>query len=678
MGSKLLQSQKDVLEALDALEIRYKGYDHPASQTIEDLRTHLGKLDHAPFVKNLVYTDKKKEVYFIVAHEHSQVSPDLWKRLGTNKNNVRMATDEVLQEVFGTFRGAVGIFALPNDREGRVKKVIVDKQLEGESYLTFPPQTNTCMLELTAEDTFKFLRTHNIAFEFMPLGEAAAEEPQRSEAEGKQGIEHKKAENFGEWYSQVITRSDLIEYYDISGCYVLRPSSYFIWETLQAALDADFKAAGVRNCYFPMFVLGAHLKKEEENFAGFKAEVAWVTHSGDSKLPEPIAVRPTSETIMYPYFSKWIKSHRDLPLKINQWTNVVRWEFKHPTPFIRTREFLWQEGHTAHASKEEADAMVFGMLEVYAQTYSRLLAVPTIKGIKSENEKFGGALFTTTCETFIPENGRAIQAATSHNLGNNFARVFDVRFEDEAQQMREAWQTSWGFTTRSIGIAIMVHSDDRGLVLPPRVAPVQVVVIPIYYKGVDSQALRDRAVEVVAELVRAGVRAEHDLSEQHNAGWKFNEWEMKGVPLRVEIGPKDLAAGEVRLVGRRDGSKRQVAAAALATEIPAELDRIHEAMYAAAQEKMGEKTLKAVSWEEFMANLNKRAIVRTPWCQRTECEEEVKARSAKESKLSATESSMSGAAKTLCMPLEQEELNNANCFHCGKPAGKWVIWGRSY
>lgn len=690
MGTKRLEGQSDVLQALDALGIGYKAYEHPASQTIEHLREHLGKLEHAPFVKNLVYVDKKKAVYFIVAHEHSQVGAQIWKKLGTSKGNVRMADAALLQETLGTFRGAVGIFALANDAARSVKRVVIDKALEAESHLTFPPQTNTCMLELTAADSLKFLKAHNIDFEFMELGDAeeqpqggegaqpqGGEEP-RGKGESRMGIEHKKAENFGEWYSQVITRSDLIDYYDVSGCYVYRPNSFFLWERLQASLDADFKALNVRNCYFPMLVQAAHLKKEEENFAGFKAEVAWVTHAGETKLAEPLALRPTSEAIMYPYFSKWVKSHRDLPLKLNQWTNVVRWEFKHPTPFVRAREFLWQEGHTAHATREEADEMVFTILDVYAKTYRELLAVPVIKGIKSDHERFGGALFSSTCETFVPENGRAIQACTSHNLGQNFARVFDVRFEDENQQMREAWQTSWGFTTRSIGIAIMVHSDDRGLVLPPRVAPTQAVVIPIYYRGVENATLRTRAEELAAEMGRAGLRAEHDVSEQHNAGWKFNDWELKGVPVRVELGPKDLEAGEARIVARFDGRKRQVPLSALAAEVAAELERVHAEMLAAAERKMAAKTFRARTWEEFMVSLNKCGIVHTPWCQKSECEEKVKARSAEESKLKASEASMSGAAKTLCIPLEQESLTDGTCFHCGDAAEKWVIWGRSY
>lgn len=675
MDKKILATQKDVYDALAELQIAFKPYEHPASKTIEDLCTHIGKMEHAPFVKNLVYIDKKKSIYFIVAHGDTQVGAGLWKRLGTAKSSVRMVDEALLKEVLNTTRGAVGIFALVNDSERRVKRVVVDKRLEGLSHWTFPPQVNTCMIELTSADAMRFLRENSIEFEFMDL---ECNEEVSAPVETKQGIEHKKAENFGEWYSQVITRSDLIEYYDISGCYILRPSSFFIWETLQGALDAEFKRLGVSNSYFPMFVLGTHLKKEEENFAGFQAEVAWVTHSGESKLQEPIAIRPTSETIMYPYFAKWIKSHRDLPLKLNQWTNVVRWEFKHPTPFIRTREFLWQEGHTAHATRTEADEMVFNILDVYAAVYRDFLAVPVVKGVKSEHEKFGGALFSSTCETFVAENGRAIQACTSHNLGQNFARVFDVRFEDENQEMREAWQTSWGFTTRSIGIAIMLHSDDRGLVLPPRVARLQVVVIPVYYKSADNDALRAKAEEVVSQLRAAGLRAEADLTEQHNVGWKFSEWEMKGVPLRVEVGPKDLEAGEVRFAARFDAVRRQVALGEVVVEARRELDRIHEEMYAVAKRKMDEKTFSAGNWSEFMAALNKAGVVRTPWCQKMECEEQVKVRSAQESKLSAAEAVMSGAAKTLCIPLEQEPLHEASCFHCGSPAEKWVLWGRSY
>lgn len=284
------------------------------------------------------------------------------------------------------------------------------------------------------------------------------------------GIEYKKEDNFSKWYSQVITKAELIEYYEISGCYILRPAAFFIWEQITAFFDARIKKLGVQNCYFPMFVAESALMKEKKHLEGFSPEVAWVTKSGKSDLPEPIAIRPTSETIMYPAYAKWIHSYRDLPVKLNQWTNVVRWEFKHPTPFIRTREFLWQEGHTAHATDEEADQFVHNILDNYAAVYEELLAVPVVKGHKSEDERFAGAKNTTTVELYVPVSGRGIQGATSHHLGQNFSKMFDVWFTDEHEKKQFVNQTSWGLSTRSIGAMIMIHSDNTGLVLPPRVA----------------------------------------------------------------------------------------------------------------------------------------------------------------------------------------------------------------
>jgi prolyl-tRNA synthetase family I len=299
----------------------------------------------------------------------------------------------------------------------------------------------------------------------------------------KLGVEFKKEVNFSKWYSQVITKSGLIEYYDISGCYILRPPAFYIWEQITQFFDGKIKKEGVQNCYFPMFVNEAALNKEKSHVEGFSPEVAWVTKSGQSELAEPIAIRPTSETIMYPAFAKWIQSHRDLPLLLNQWTNVVRWEFKHPTPFIRTREFLWQEGHTAHTSCQETDVFVHKILDHYAAVYKDLLACPVVKGRKSEDERFAGAINTTTVELYVPISGRGIQGATSHMLGQNFSKMFDVWYLDDQNKKQLAWQTSWGLSTRSIGAMIMIHSDNTGLVLPPRVAQIQVVIIPVPGKG---------------------------------------------------------------------------------------------------------------------------------------------------------------------------------------------------
>lgn len=330
----------------------------------------------------------------------------------------------------------------------------------------------------------------------------------------------------------------MIEYYDISGCYILRPRAFFIWDKIQHFLNEKFAALGVDNCYFPMFVSKSALETEKDHVEGFSPEVAWVTKSGQSDLDEPIAIRPTSETIMYPSFAKWIHSHRDLPMKLNQWSNVVRWEFKHPTPFVRTREFLWQEGHTAHENEEGATKMVMNILEAYAKTYEDLLAVPVVRGTKSVDERFAGAYFTTTTEIYVPISGRGIQGATSHQLGQNFSKMFHIYYLDRNNEKQLVWQTSWGLSTRSIGAMIMVHSDDKGLVLPPKVAHTQVVIIAIEKVGEEdsNSEIKKRCAEYADKLKDAGVRAEFDDRDVYKSGWKFNFWEQRGVPIRLELG----------------------------------------------------------------------------------------------------------------------------------------------
>lgn len=699
MNSKILKTRDDVLETLNGLNIAYKEYTHAPALNIEDLRNDPKKLEQSPFLKNLVYVDKKKNYYFLVAHEGTNVSKAFWKTLGTTHNNVRFISEDALASVLHTYKGAVNPFALQNDTEKQIKSVIFDQKLENCEYLSFHPQDNKSTLELKQDCVKSFLTSIGRTFEFknFEVEEApVAEEKKPAEAkkadkktdapqaddnkyETKLKLEFKKVENFAGWYSQIITKADLLDYYDISGCYILKPNAYFLWEQIQRHLDDKFKGLGVKNCYFPMFVKKKNLESEKEHVEGFSAEVAWVTHSGSSKLAEPIAIRPTSETIMYPVFSKWIHSHRDLPLLLNQWTNVVRWEFKHPTPFIRTREFLWQEGHTAHATKAESDKMVFDILDIYADTYKNLLAIPVIKGIKSKNEKFAGADYTTTCETFVAENGRSIQACTSHSLGQNFAKIFDITFEDVDMKRAMAWQTSWGFTTRSLGIIIMIHGDDQGLILPPKIAPVQVVIVPIYFKGKNDE-INQRCRDMKKLLADAGIRVEFDDRDNYTVGFKFNDWEIRGTPIRLELGPKDLQANEVRLVRRVDNEKIQIKMDSFTHDVQAQLQECHNVMYQRASEKLNSNIIEANNWTDFMNILNQSRVVKTPWCENSECEDIVKQKSGIESKMNQSEDkNLSGSAKTLCLPLEQSPLEEtAVCFHCSKPAKKWVIWGRSY
>jgi prolyl-tRNA synthetase len=424
-----------------------------------------------------------------------------------------------------------------------------------------------------------------------------------------------------------------------------------------------------------MFLKKKHLESEKDHLEGFEAEVAWVTRSGKSELAEPIAIRPTSETIMYPVYKKWIQSHRDLPMLYNQWSNVVRWEFKNPTPFIRTREFLWQEGHTAHLTNEDCSDFVLKILDIYADCYKELLAVPVIKGRKSEIEKFAGADFTTTCETFIAEAGRSVQACTSHNLGQNFAKIFDITYEDKDKKTKMPWQASWGFTTRSIGVMIMVHSDNKGLVLPPKVAFKQVVIVPITFNK-KTEAVMNKANEIKKLLNEAGIRTHLDDRDNYKPGWKYNDWELKGIPLRLEVGPKDVAKEQYRTVRRVDGNVKSLAMADLVTGVKEILEEAHNVMFQNAEKKLVSNKSKAGDWEIFMDELNQMKYVETPWCCEPDCEKDVKLKSAEESD---ENSQLSGKAKTLCLPFGQEAVpENTICFNCDNLAKKYAIWGRSY
>eukprot|EP01132_Coremiostelium_polycephalum_P005108 gene5108-6358_t len=498
----------------------------------------------------------------------------------------------------------------------------------------------------------------------------------------------KKTEDFSEWYTNVITRSDMIDYYDISGCYILRPWAYSIWEQIQAFFDAEIKKLGVQNAYFPLLVSEKALTTEKDHIEGFAPEVAWVTKSGDSQLADPVAIRPTSETIMYPAYAKWIRSHRDLPLKLNQWVNVVRWEFKRPVPFLRSREFLWQEGHTAFSTHEEAREEVFTILDLYRRVYEELLAVPMIKGIKSEKEKFAGGLYTTTIEGFIPTNGRGIQAATSHCLGQNFSKMFNIEFENDKGGKDLAWQNSWGLTTRTIGVMIMVHGDDKGLVLPPRISPIQVVIIPLYFKDGDSAAVDKCAKDVLDQLKAAGVRAHLDDRTTYNPGHKYNHWELKGVPIRVEVGPKDVAANRVVCCRRDTAVKSNVELSNLVASTKELLDDIQSNLLNSAVKERNEHIVNIKEWSEFVDTLDKRNLVLAPWCEQVACEDQIKKKSSEESKNKADEEKgfcLTGAAKSLCIPLEGQPhitiptmAEDTKCFCCGAKATKYTLFGRSY
>ncbi|KAM4679684.1 bifunctional glutamate/proline--tRNA ligase isoform 2-T2 [Amazona ochrocephala] len=517
--------------------------------------------------------------------------------------------------------------------------------------------------------------------EFSSSGSGEGQGPKK---QTRLGLEAKKEENLAEWFSQVITKAEMIEYYDVSGCYVLRPWAYAIWEAIKNFFDAEIKKLGVENCYFPMFVSQAALEKEKTHIADFAPEVAWVTRSGKTDLAEPIAVRPTSETVMYPAYAKWVQSHRDLPIRLNQWCNIVRWEFKHPQPFLRTREFLWQEGHTAFATYEEAAEEVMQILDLYAQVYEDLLAIPVVKGRKTEKEKFAGGDYTTTVEAFISASGRAIQGGTSHHLGQNFSKMFEIVFEDPKKpgEKQFAYQNSWGLTTRTIGVMTMIHGDNMGLVLPPRVACVQVVIIPCGITNSlseeDKEALLKKCNEYRNRLLGIDIRVRADLRDNYSPGWKFNHWELKGVPVRVEVGPRDMKSQQFVAVRRDTGQKLTLSEHEAEDRLKQILEDIHVNLFNRASEDLKSHMVVANTMEDFQKELDSGKIVQIPFCGEIECEDWIKKMTARDQDLEPGAPSM--GAKSLCIPFQplRELQSGARCV-CGKnPAKFYTLFGRSY
>lgn len=474
----------------------------------------------------------------------------------------------------------------------------------------------------------------------------------------QEGITVKKEEKFSEWYTQVIQKAELMDYTKVSGAIVFRANSYFIWEKIQEYLNEKIKKLGVKNVYFPSLIPESLLKKEKEHIEGFEPEVAWVTHAGNTKLKEKLAIRPTSETLIYDSYKKWIRSYKDLPMKLNQWCNIIRWEFKHPVPFLRTREFLWQEGHSAFATEKEADKEVRQILDIYTEVYEDLLAIPVLRGKKSDKEKFAGAKYTLSIETFLP-NGKAIQGATSHNLGQNFSKVFDITFLDKNKKKQYAWQTSWGLSTRSIGIMAAIHGDDKGLVLPPKIASIQVVVVPIIFEKNKEDILK-KAKEIKNKLKDYEVHL--DDREDYSAGWKFNEWELKGVPIRIEIGPKDIKKNQVVLVRRDTSKKETVKITGLNKKIKNLLNDIQNNLFKKASRFLKENIVKADNFSELKNLISRGKIVKTNWCNTRKCEDEIKFKS--------------GGAKSLNISFNEKA--KGKCFNCNKKAEVVVYFAKSY
>ncbi len=464
--------------------------------------------------------------------------------------------------------------------------------------------------------------------------------------------------DFAQWYTDVVKKAELIDYSSVKGCMIIKPAGYAIWENIQKELDLRFKETGVENVYMPMFIPESLLQKEKDHVEGFAPEVAWVTHGGLNPLQERLCVRPTSETLFCDFYKDDIQSYRDLPKLYNQWCSVVRWE-KETRPFLRSREFLWQEGHTAHATAEEAEERTIQMLNLYADFCEEVLAMPVVRGKKTEKEKFAGAEATYTIEALM-HDGKALQSGTSHNFGDGFAKAFGIQYTDKNNKLAYVHQTSWGMTTRLIGAVIMVHGDDSGLVLPPRIAPTQVMVIPIQQK---KEGVLDKAGEVKAALIAAGISAKLDDSDK-SPGWKFSEQEMRGIPVRVELGPKDIEAGKCVLVRRDTREKMECALEDVVQTVKELLDTIQKEMFERAKQHRDEHISDAHSYEEFK-NLveTKPGFIRGMWCGEQACEDKIKEET---------------TATSRCMPFNDQEQISDVCVCCGKPAHKLIYWGKAY
>ncbi|WP_446897786.1 proline--tRNA ligase [Clostridium sp. LBM24168] len=463
-------------------------------------------------------------------------------------------------------------------------------------------------------------------------------------------------EDFAQWYTDIVKKAELADYSSVKGCMIIRPYAYAMWESIQKYLDKRFKETGHENVYMPIFIPESLLQKEKDHVEGFAPEVAWVTHGGEEELTEKLCVRPTSETLFCEHYAKIVQSYKDLPKLYNQWCSVVRWE-KTTRPFLRTTEFLWQEGHTIHETKEEAESETIRMLNIYAELCENMLAIPVLKGQKTEKEKFAGGEATYTIEALM-HDGKALQAGTSHFLGQNFAKSFDMQYSDREGKLQYVYQTSWGITTRLIGAIIMVHGDDNGLVLPPRIAPIQVVIVPVaqHKEGVLEKA--DELKEKISEIARVKL----DDSDKM-PGWKFSEYEMKGVPIRLEVGPKDIEKNQVVLARRDTGEKIFVPMNEIEQKIPELLNDIHNNMLESARKSVESKTHTALDMDQFNDIVeNKTGFVKAMWCGDRACEDKIR------EEIGAT---------SRCMPFDQEEVSGT-CVCCGRKAKKLVYWGRAY
>lgn len=471
-----------------------------------------------------------------------------------------------------------------------------------------------------------------------------------------------RSTDYSQWYIDIVTNAKLADYSPVKGCMVIRPRGYALWENIQKVLDAKFKETGHSNAYFPMLIPESFLKKEAEHVEGFSPELAVVTHAGGEKLEEPLVVRPTSETIIWAMYKKWIQSYRDLPLLINQWANVVRWE-KRTRLFLRTTEFLWQEGHTAHATAAESEEETLRMLQVYKSFAEDYMAIPILDGEKSASEKFAGAVTTYSIEAMMQDK-KALQAGTSHNLGQNFAKAFDVTFQTKEGTLDHVWATSWGVSTRLIGALIMTHSDDKGLVVPPKLAPIEAVVVPIFRKD-NVAEVSAYAKSIGEELRAAGLKVETDLDETQSSGWKFAEWEMVGVPVRIEAGPKDMQNNQAVLVRRDTGEKIFVAKEDIAAKVKELLVLIQQNLFDRALKTRQDNTFQLDNWADFTKLMEgEGGFVEAAWCGSGQCEAEIK---------EATKATI----RNLPFALKTKPVDKS-CLKCGATGKHWAVWAKSY
>lgn len=714
-------------QQLKSLSLQGDVISHSAPANNDEWATILTSESSIPssyqLTKTLVFKPKTPKsqvpIPLVVIALNSSATPSSVIAKSTSTKDPRLATADLVAETFaGVAPTDVGALSITNDNASKVKVVVDSLILKSpDLILAVHPSSASKTAFIKASDLVSYLTSVgaeiiNVNFKetasapptsasttstSAPTSASASASAKTSSAETDAakidgaaliGITVDKNLDFPGWYQQILTKGEMLDYYDVSGCYIMRPPSYFVWEQIQEYFNIKIKSIGVQNSYFPMFVSSRVLEKEKDHIEGFAPEVAWVTRAGKSELEEPIAIRPTSETVMYPYYAKWIRSHRDLPLKLNQWNSVVRWEFKHPQPFLRTREFLWQEGHTAHLTFDDANTEVLQILDWYEAIYHELLAVPVIKGKKTEKEKFAGGFFTTTCEGYIPTTGRGIQGATSHCLGQNFSKMFGISVENPEGPEKPkifAWQNSWGLSTRVIGVMVMVHSDNKGLVLPPRVAQNQVVIVPVGLTAKSTPEQRKSIIDgcrkIESSLIDAGVRVTGDYRDNYSPGWKFADWELRGVPIRIEFGPQDLKKQQLIAVRRDDGKKIIVPLDGFEAVIKDTLETVQKDLFTKAKRSFDSHIFKATKLEEFVPALNSKNVILAPFCGEESCEDDIKDKTARQGTegQEVDEKAPSMGAKTLCIPFDQPTLEKGTkCIGCGKEAKFFTLFGRSY